>query len=241
MAKPADIPVEDQKNPASTAVALVQLETQVERSQFFAHTALNENYLRLGELEIFLHGLVDTLLAKGLVVEDELIAAMQKVRSELAQRNEIHGARTMVRVDPCGVEPSPPVLVDCSTRLHICHAACCKLDFALTVPEIESGKAKWDLGRPYFIRHDQHGACVHLDSGGCRIYNDRPGACRGYSCANDPRIWKDFEKMELNQEWIDKNLSRTAEPFLVTALMHSPNQLSEPETPKKTATPEVQQ
>jgi hypothetical protein len=44
--------------------------------------------------------------------------------------------------------------VNCEERLHICKAACCQLDFALSVEEVESGKVKWDLGRPYFIRQD---------------------------------------------------------------------------------------
>jgi hypothetical protein len=38
------------------------------------------------------------------------------------------------------------------------------------------------------------------------VYADRPGVCRHYSCANDERIWKDFENMELNHEWLDANL-----------------------------------
>ena len=36
---------------------------------------------------------------------------------------------------------------------------------------------------------------------------DHPFVCRKYSCANDARIWSNFEKMELNQEWIENNLS----------------------------------
>lgn len=122
-----------------------------------------------------------------------------------------------------------PVKIDCAARLHVCHAVCCKLDFALSIPEVESGSVKWDLGRPHFIRHDSQAACVHLDShsGGHRIYEDRPGVCKGYSCAADPRIWNDFEKMELNQEWIDANVSQATEPHLVAALMHRPDRLTE--------------
>jgi Fe-S-cluster containining protein len=199
------------------------LERQTERGNFFAHSALGENLLRLAEVESFLHGLIDTLLAKGLVNETDLVSAIDKVRSELMQRNELSGTRTVVRADD-QAEAKTPVKVDCRTRLHICHAVCCKLDFALNIPEVESGKIKWDFGRPYFIRHDSHGSCVHLDpNSGCRIYNDRPGVCKQYSCAGDGRIWKDFEKMELNQEWIDANLSQPTGPRAIRALMHSPN------------------
>jgi Fe-S-cluster containining protein len=231
MATPSNISRENSKEPGQTAVALVQLEKQVERSQFFAHSALSENYVRLAELEAFIYGLIDTLLAKGLIGESELLASIHKVRTELSRRNELNGPRTVVRVDNPNAESFPPVLVDCNARMHICRAVCCKLDFALSIPEIESHNIKWDLGRPYFIRHDAHSCCVHLDAstGKCSVYSDRPGVCKGYSCANDSRIWKDFEKMELNQEWIDNNLTRTTEPFVVKALMHSPDQLQDPE------------
>jgi Fe-S-cluster containining protein len=207
---------------------LKQLERQVERGHLFAHSALGESFLRLGELQAFLLGLIDTLLKKGVVTSEEIAGATTRVRQELTERKELSGPGTMVRVDQAGSDSKPPVKVDCQARLHVCHAACCKLQFALTVPELESGKIKWDLGRPYFIRHNSHGSCVHVDpaSGACRIYADRPGVCRGYSCAGDTRIWKDFDKMELNTEWIEANLSGAEEPRLVSALMHDPAHLS---------------
>jgi Fe-S-cluster containining protein len=208
---------------------LVQLERQVERGHLFAHSALGENSVRLGEVEVLLHGLIDTLLAKGIVNEAEILATAQKVRSELIERNEVSSVQTIVRLENPEENLQPPVEVDCRSRLHICQAVCCKLDFALSIPEMESGKVKWDLGRPYFIRHDSRGACVHLnsESGGCRIYEHRPSVCRGYSCAFDKRIWNDFEKMELNQDWIDANVSQGTEPRMIGALMHGHNSLSE--------------
>ncbi len=211
-----------------TGVGLEQLERQVERGHLFANSALGESFLRLSELQAFLHGLIDTLLEKGVVTTEEITGAITNVRRELTERDELNGPRTMVRVDQSGSDPKATVKVDCQARMHVCHAVCCKLNFALSVPEVESGKIKWDLGRPYFIRHDSHGCCTHLDpqSGGCRIYADRPGVCRGYSCASDPRIWKDFDKMELNTEWIEANLSVTEEPRLVRALMHDPERLT---------------
>ncbi len=223
------VSIDTAQAPTETTPGLSQLERQVERGQLFAHTALGENALRLGEVEVFLHGLVDTLLAKGVVAEEDIVAAMSNVRAELEQRNELNGARTMVRADDPASERTTASKVNCQDRLHICHAACCRLDFALSIPEVESGKVKWDLGRPYFIRHDSHGSCVHFDpqSGGCQVYSDRPTVCREYSCANDHRIWKNFEEMELNQEWIDAHLSAATEPHLVRALMHGPKQLTE--------------
>jgi Fe-S-cluster containining protein len=185
-------------------------------------------FLRYESFNASAHGVIHTLLKKGVVTSEEIAGATTKVRQELTERKELSGPGTMVRVDQAGSDSKPPVKVDCQARLHVCHAACCKLQFALTVPELESGKIKWDLGRPYFIRHNSHGSCVHVDpaSGACRIYADRPGVCRGYSCAGDTRIWKDFDKMELNTEWIEANLSGPEEPRLVSALMHDPAHLS---------------
>lgn len=96
------------------------------------------------------------------------------------------------------------VEVDCDARMHICKAACCSLPFPLSAAEVESGKVKWDLGHPYVIRHSAEGFCVHNDrsTGSCGVYDHRPGVCRGYSCAEDDRIWLDFDNMILNEEYL---------------------------------------
>lgn len=202
---------------------LKPLERQVERGQLFMHSALGESFTRLGETEIFLHSLLDLLLAKGIVNEDELSATTLNVRLELVDRGELSGPGIAVRVEESADTPRPPVEVDCKARMHICHAVCCKLDFALSIAEVETGKIKWDLGRPYFIRHEEDGYCTHIDqdAGGCKIYCDRPAICRWYSCANDERIWKNFESMELNEEWIAAHLSPTTSPRLTGTLMNN--------------------
>lgn len=205
---------------------LLQLERQLERGYKFSHTVIGENMLRTSELQVLLHGLLDTLLAKGITTEAELLSAMQKVREELAERNELNWQRAMIRNDATD-EKKPMTEVDCKARFHLCKAVCCKLDFALSVVELEQAEIKWDLGRPYFIRHDSNGYCSHLDcsSGCCSVYDKRPGVCRGYSCAKDERIWIDFDKMQLNHEWIEDNLSGVTEPMLVDVFMHDYSQL----------------
>src|SRR5205823_11022295 len=76
-------------------------------------------------------------------------------------------------------------------------SVCCRLDFALSIAEVESGAVKWDLGRPYFVRRGPEGHCVHNDkAGACQIYSERPGVCRGYSCANDRS-----EERRVGKEW----------------------------------------
>jgi Fe-S-cluster containining protein len=193
-------------NPDDSVHGVDRLERQVERGSLFTHTALSNNADRINEAEAFLYGLIDLLLDKGLVTQEEISSKTEAVRQEMIERGETIGPGVALRID--GEKPADFVPVNCEERLHICHAVCCKLSFPLSGPEVESGGLKWDLGRPYYIRHEADGYCTHQNrgTGGCSVYDHRPGVCRGYSCAHDERIWKDFDQMILNDEWIDENL-----------------------------------
>jgi hypothetical protein len=111
--------------------------------------------------------------------------------------------RLLLRCDN-GAAGQPAVPVDCAARMPVCQAVCCQLDFALTREEVLAGQVQWDLARPFFVGRATNGYCVHNDrrTGGCGVYADRPAICGRWSCANDRRIWKDFERMELNGEWL---------------------------------------
>jgi hypothetical protein len=115
-----------------------------------------------------------------------------------------------VRVETEEPQDRPDVEVDCAARMHVCQAVCCKLKFPLSAEEIDQGHVKWDIGHPYIIRQESNGMCTHNIPGsfGCSVYENRPGVCRRYSCANDRRIWTDFENMVLNHEWIDAHVGR---------------------------------
>lgn len=199
---------------------LTTLERQVERGSLFTHTVVSRNSDQIHEIESFLYGVIDVLIAKGLLTREEIVDSVETLRRQMVEDSQSVGPGIALRVDEDGAEQDNFVPVDCSERIHICKAVCCRLHFALTAEEIESGKVKWDLGAPYYIRQDEAGCCQHLDpeSRGCSVYKDRPGVCRKYSCANDARIWKDFDKMILNEEWIDENL-HPSKPRLVTARM----------------------
>jgi Fe-S-cluster containining protein len=209
-----------EKNDKPAALTLERLEEQVERGSLFTHTALSQNAERLEETASFTYGMLDALLAKGVLTGDEVAQATEKVRAELAARKDGMNPNVALRIDPPEAAVAAPVEVNCAERYPVCQAICCKLDFALTAEEIEGGHVKWDLGRPYYIRRAESGHCVHLDTGSCRcgVYADRPGICRQYSCAKDERIWKDFEKMELNTEWLGTHFKQSR-PRLLSALM----------------------
>lgn len=197
-----------------------ELERQVERGSLFTHTALSGLAQRTFETESIVLGLVDVLLGKAVIDEDGLTAAANEARDAMDERGETTLPGIQLRIDSPEIEKQT-VEVDCAARMHVCHAICCKLNFALTASEIESGKVKWDLGRPYLIRHTEDGFCTHCAdaTGACGIYEDRPQICRAYSCAGDTRIWKDFDNMVLNDEWIAENLVEEGPRLLATAMV----------------------
>jgi len=171
-----------------------------------AHTMDSQLAERIHSLESTLYGLVDLIVSKRMVGESELAAAAHRVAQAIEQRGERAHGGVALRVDPPDGQAFTPV--NCAERIRVCKAICCRLSFPLTAEEVQGGRLKWDLGRPYFIRHDARGACVHQDSatGSCTVYDVRPGLCRRYTCATDTRIWKDFDNRVLNQEWIDAHL-----------------------------------
>jgi Fe-S-cluster containining protein len=186
---------------------LKRLERQIERGGLFTHSALSSSADRINDAEAFLYGLVDLLIEKGLLTSDELAEKAQAVRQEMQEKGQTVGPGVALRVDNPDDARNQFKPVNCAERLHICKAACCKLGFPLSAAEVEGGNVKWDLGQPYYIRHEADGYCSHIEREtlGCGIYENRPGVCRAYSCANDERIWLDFDNMILNEKWINEH------------------------------------
>jgi Fe-S-cluster containining protein len=206
-----------------------ELSFQMERGSQMVQASLNNVFRRLAVLDEIVGEVVEALAANDLVEPGQVPAAIRAY----GVAGPTAGADGEGRVSGPAMEPDddgegddpfrwPAVVlganddtgtgkpVDCAARLKVCHAVCCMLKFALTTGEVEAGVVKWDIGHPYLIRGDRDGYCVHNASdGGCTVYEDRPGVCRRYSCADDARIWKDFDGMVLNAEWIDTHLPNT--------------------------------
>lgn len=204
--------------PAGPLDPVDELALQLERASLFTHASLDRVATRASGIEATLHELVDLLRDKGVVGEGELATPSPQAPGVPA------GAAPAEPEEPPPARwpsfalrrdigpPKPTAEVNCAERMHVCHAVCCKLHFALTAEEVDAGRVRFDVGFPYMIRHDSDGYCTHNDraTGFCGVYADRPGICRHYSCANDERIWSDFAAMELNQEWLDANLGDAA-------------------------------
>jgi Fe-S-cluster containining protein len=220
-------------------VQLDELDRQVERGSLFTQATLQRGFRRIGDAEELLVSLVRALTARGLVSEDELgvaVSAADTVQEPLTEVEDDAGPVThainwptiALRVDDAGAGDTPEVLVDCEARMPVCRAVCCKLKFPLSADEVDDGVVKWDIGHPYIIRQESDGFCTHNDTstGGCGVYAGRPAVCRRYSCAGDTRIWKDFDAMVLNQEWIDEHLGRR--DLHVAAVLPSMEELAHP-------------
>ena len=190
-----------------------ELERQLRHASFFVQASLEQQGQLARKLDVYVTSVIELLLDKGVIDAEALATAVdgnrEREAADTRARYEGNGnmpswPTVVVREDAPHDEPPPDVEVDCAARMHICKAACCSLPFPLSADEVEAGAIKWDLGHPYVIRQDGDGYCVHNErpSGGCEVYDHRPSVCRGYSCADDDRIWSDFDNMVLNEDFL---------------------------------------
>lgn len=180
-----------------------QLRQEVVGGLLYCHHRANTNTSKTLEVTAFTYALIELLMEKGLLTEEELNERKREVGKRLVEKLKDNGMGVMLQgseIDKYKFEGG--VKIDCANWIHLCKAACCRLSFALSRQDVEEGIVKWDLPRPYMIRQGKDGYCTHLERGSCRckIYENRPVPCRGYDCRNDKRIWFDFEKKIVNPE-----------------------------------------
>jgi Fe-S-cluster containining protein len=190
---------------------LRELERQVELGALYSHAELSKQAKRLNDSYALVNGLVELLIERDLVDSKELLASIESVREQIAEHGQEMSVDVAVRVDGSDVKSSS---VDCEARMHLCRAVCCSFRWPLSTEEVEQGLLKWDLARPYFNRVGPDGYCHQCESGThhCGVYEQRPTPCRQYSCEGDDRVWKDFDNMIPNQEWIDAQLDGRRTP-----------------------------
>jgi|SRR5947209_6648432 len=179
------------------------LREEVAEGFLYAHSRANVNSSKLLEVSAFSYALIELLAERGLITVEELDERKDQVTKRLAGKFAERGMGVALTAEEKGADgASPNAEIDCENRLHLCHAACCRLRFALTVRDVEEGRAKWNLGQPYMIRQGEDGYCHHLDreKRQCGIYEDRPFVCRAYDCRQDKRIWEDFDNGVVNPE-----------------------------------------
>jgi Fe-S-cluster containining protein len=157
----------------------------------YCHVRINDNTSKTLETTAFLYGLIEILLEKGLLTEEDSGIGLMYQDPEYDKYNFEHES-----------------YVDCEDCLQVCKALCCRFPFALSRQDVEEGTIKWDFSRPYLIAHGEDGYCVHLDRETCycTVREHRPVPCRGFDCRQDKnwKVWLDFENKILNEALVDK-------------------------------------
>jgi len=179
------------------------LRKEVAEGLLYTHTRLNENSKTAVEAASFLYGLIDLLTEKGLIAVEELDERKKAIATRMVSNSRERGMGVLLQ-DPetDKYTTTETVDIDCENRLPLCHAACCRLPFALSKQDVYEGVVRWDLGQPYMIAQEANGYCTHLEHGSCHctIRENRPLPCRAYDCSKGQKIWLDFEKRIINPD-----------------------------------------
>jgi hypothetical protein len=176
---------------------------EVAEGLLYTHARLSENTKTTLESASFLYGLIELLNEKGLLSIEELDERQREVANRLVKKNSDKGVGVLLQqpeYDKYAFKEEAEI--DCSGRVSLCKAACCRLPFALSKQDIREGIVHWDLGQPYLIAQENDGYCAHLERGSwqCSVREHRPVPCRAYDCRKDRKIWLDFEDQIINPD-----------------------------------------
>jgi Fe-S-cluster containining protein len=180
-----------------------ELRQEVADGLLHAQSRLSAATTKTLETASFLYALIELLNERGLVAIEELDERKQAVGRRLAAQFGQQGMGVMLQdpeYDKYNFEAETKI--DCASRVSLCHAACCRLPFALSKQDIRERVVQWDLGQPYMIAQARDGNCVHLERGShrCTIHEQRPVPCRAFDCRDDRRIWLDFHNRVINPD-----------------------------------------
>jgi Fe-S-cluster containining protein len=213
-------------------VRLEELENSLAGGLRFNNRLGVMNQQELQDQRALLYSTVELLLSKGVIHLDQLESRKQELMQSLLETKPISPKVYMVEApDKYSIREAP--VIDCSKRYSLCHGACCKLWFSLTVQDLDERIVKWNCAQPYGIAQGSDGRCVHQDreSLKCTVYEHRPHICRTYDCSSDKRIWEDFEKYIPNPMLGNPNWPRAATesrpalagPALVSGVHNQPS------------------
>jgi hypothetical protein len=183
--------------------ALEQLRREIVGGLTYTHSRANANTSRALETATFLYALIELLAEKGVLTTEELDARKDKI-AERVQKRFLSKGMGVVLQEPERDKYAfqSEAYVDCENRVHLCKAACCRMNFPLSRQDVAERIVQWDLESPYLIAQTEDGYCRHLDRSRCKctVRAHRPIPCRAYDCSKDPRIWSDFENYVVNPD-----------------------------------------
>ena len=171
------------------------------RGLVYTHNRANANTAEVHQARAIIEAMVELLIERGILdhetVEARRREAAEKLRGQYLERG-MGVAMQEFAVSKYTFQGGAEI--DCENRIPLCKASCCKLPFALSKEDVQEGRVRWDLGRPYMIAQGGDGYCAHMDREKrcCSVYAQRPIPCRGYDCREDKRIWLDFENNVVN-------------------------------------------
>jgi hypothetical protein len=139
---------------------LEELRREIVHGFLYSHTRANDNTGKALEIASFCYALIELLEEKGIISIEELDERKKVAGKRLVKKFAEKGMGVVALQDPEQDKYTfdKEVEVDCMSRIHVCKAVCCRLDFALSKQDIEEGIIKWDLGRPYMIAKDVKGS-----------------------------------------------------------------------------------
>ena len=169
----------------------------------YAHFRADANTGKLLEFASFLYAAIDLLSKKGVLDLAELDEHKKKAAANLVEKFSERGMGVVYQkpeYDKYKFEGTAQI--DCESRIHLCHASCCKLRFALSKQDVEEGIVRWDFAAPYLVARGTDGCCQHLDQERkcCTVHAHRPVPCRAFDCREDKRIWLDFANKVVNPQ-----------------------------------------
>jgi hypothetical protein len=121
------------KNRSESTNGARDLRQAVAEGLLCTHSRINTNTRKTLEAASFLYALVELLEEKGLLSIEELDERKRMVGQRLAEQFRQNGNGVMLQdpeYDKYTFEQE--VEIDCADRVHLCHAACCRLPFALS-------------------------------------------------------------------------------------------------------------
>jgi Fe-S-cluster containining protein len=173
------------------------------RGLVYTHNRANANTAELHQASAAVEALTELLIERG-VLDRETVQARQREAAEKLRGQYLERGMGVAMQDFAVSKYAfqGGATIDCENRVQLCKASCCKLPFALSKEDVQEGKVRWDLGRPYMVAQGGDGYCAHMDREKrcCSVYAQRPIPCRGYDCRKDKRIWLDFEKRVVNPQ-----------------------------------------
>jgi len=172
-----------------------ETDPELARALVYVHQKLGVGLLQHQELSAHVYALTETLIAAGLIERDEVERRKDSARELMVESAKAHWEGVEFLTEETDkYEVSGPEIA-CAERIQLCRGACCRLEVHLSRQDLAEGVVRWDVGRPYTLRHREDGSCHHQDptTKSCGVHGQRPLVCRQYDCRSDPRIWIDFE------------------------------------------------